>query len=98
MDNKLEQVEVDSISSVFIVWVGVPPKLSLCKTHSGEGKTSGIDPGDKEQVCPTGNMFDVIYWVATGKTVPECHLHETLIVAPQGELEIFSVASSAPSL
>ena len=63
-------------------------------------KTSGINPQDKQPLCPDCKTLDVAHWIASvnrknGPGRPPSH--KTLSVAAQ-ELEISSVAGQAPSL
>ena len=97
-----EKFRTESYSGVFVRGLRVPPRFSLCKTHSREmAQTSGFDPTTQVKTCFDCKMFDVSNWVASlneengpGGTSS----HEALTVPSQGALEISSVIGQPPSL
>ena len=96
------KVRVVTDAGVLVGGLRTTPRLSPCKTHSGQmTKTTGFDPQNKVKVCFYCKMFDVANWVASinRRNGPGgSPSHETLSVARQGELEISSVTGQPPSM
>ena len=88
-----EKFRTESYSGVFVRGLRVPPRFSLCKTHSREmAQTSGFDPTTQVKTCFDCKMFDVSNWVASlnEENGPRgTSSHEALSVPSQGALEIY---------
>ena len=102
LDNQPGKIRTETYSGVFVRGLRIPPRFSLCKTHSRVmAQTSGFDPTTQVKTCFDCKMFDVSNWVASlnGENGPGgTPSHQALSVSSQGALEISSVAGQPPSL
>ena len=102
VDNKSEEIQTKTCSSVFVCGLRIPSGFNPCKTHSIEmAQTSGFDPTSQVKTCFDCKMFDVANWIArlNRENCPRgTPSHEALLVSPQGALEISSVIEQPPSL
>ena len=74
MDNKSGEIRTPTYSGVFVRGLGIPPRFSPCKTHSGEmAQSSGFDPMLKVKTCFDARcLMSLIGLLAsTEKMVPE---------------------------